>query len=261
MRSRILLVEDDAPIRQFVTMALEDRAVELVAATTLAEARSRLAQGAFALVLLDLMLPDGSGLDLLRDPVLRATAAQARWVVFSAGLTSAAQEELDMLGVHRVLQKPVSVRTLLACVDEAVRPTTAGEAADEAARARDALSSADEQALAQIDGTPQAEAAALRDYFEGRRELFAQMKARTLAHLVIDMANGDDALARADGTALLRVAHGLKAVLRMLGRPSAAELAQALEVAAQSDRRDAWGPLWGALRRALAQASVDGSAG
>ena len=66
-----------------------------------------------------------------------------------------------------------------------------------------------------------------------------------------DLADGERAVATADGAGLRRIAHNLKSVLRMLGRPSAAELAYALEVAAQGGRDDAWPTLWQALRSSL----------
>jgi PAS domain S-box-containing protein len=61
---RILHVEDDPDIRQIVATML-GAVADLTAAATLAEARSRLAVEHFDLVILDLGLPDGTGLDLL----------------------------------------------------------------------------------------------------------------------------------------------------------------------------------------------------
>lgn len=254
-RPRILLVEDDAPIRLFVAMALEHHRAELVECPTLLRARSELASGPAALVLLDLMLPDGSGLDLLRDAGARSKGGRTSWVVFSAALTAPAQDELALLGVHRVLQKPVSLQTLQSCVEDALQ-WWSREPADAGDRLGGVGVAPDEQALALIDGTPQAEEAAIRDYFEGRHELFAQIKALAAGRLAGEIAAGDAALARGDGDALLHVAHGLKSMLRMLGRPAAGELARSLEVAAQTGRRDAWATLWQALRAALARAPL-----
>ena len=61
---RILHVEDD-PDLQRVVAAIVARDAEVEAASTLAEARHRLAAASFDLVILDLALPDGSGMDLL----------------------------------------------------------------------------------------------------------------------------------------------------------------------------------------------------
>jgi PAS domain S-box-containing protein len=66
MRPRILHVEDDLDVVQ-VTRALVEETAQYSYATTLAEARRLLAGERFDLVLLDLVLPDGSGLELLKE--------------------------------------------------------------------------------------------------------------------------------------------------------------------------------------------------
>ena len=66
---RILHVEDDPDVVTLVSTMLEGVA-EVTAVVTLAEARSLLGRGSFDMVLLDIGLPDGSGLDLL--PEMRA---------------------------------------------------------------------------------------------------------------------------------------------------------------------------------------------
>ncbi|KAB0584742.1 response regulator [Ideonella dechloratans] len=81
---RVLLVEDDAAIRQFVTLALEDLPVALHACATVDQALSVLREGPVSLVLTDLHLVGDSGLRLLErlaaDPALRGSA---RLAVFS----------------------------------------------------------------------------------------------------------------------------------------------------------------------------------
>ncbi|UTW06120.1 PAS domain S-box protein [Pseudomonas benzenivorans] len=65
-RSRVLHVEDDADLRQVI--AEQARALaEFISAGSLVQARQRLAEGHYDLVLLDLGLPDGSGLELLEE--------------------------------------------------------------------------------------------------------------------------------------------------------------------------------------------------
>lgn len=62
----ILHVEDDKDILHLVSMMVRDFA-ETCPAESLAEARQMVSSGRYDLVILDLMLPDGSGLDLLPD--------------------------------------------------------------------------------------------------------------------------------------------------------------------------------------------------
>ncbi|MFQ5329337.1 MAG: response regulator [Thermodesulfobacteriota bacterium] len=63
----ILLVEDDEGHSELVTRAFETQAdgLELIVVRTLKEARAKVAESAPALVLLDLFLPDGSGIEFL----------------------------------------------------------------------------------------------------------------------------------------------------------------------------------------------------
>lgn len=77
----ILQVEDEDDVLEIVGMILEDYA-NIITASTLAEAREKLDQYDFDLVLLDIGLPDGSGLDLLVD--LKNNIPPVNTVIFSA---------------------------------------------------------------------------------------------------------------------------------------------------------------------------------
>lgn len=79
--NRILLVEDDEALCTGIAMALGTPEVRLTACRTLAAARAALAGQSFELLILDVNLPDGSALDLVRGlrprdpvPVLLLTA-------------------------------------------------------------------------------------------------------------------------------------------------------------------------------------------
>ncbi len=79
--ARLLYVEDDADLQRVVAAVL-DRDAEVEQALTLTEARERLEQERFDLVILDLALPDGSGLELL--PLLGSQAPPTPVLIFSA---------------------------------------------------------------------------------------------------------------------------------------------------------------------------------
>jgi signal transduction histidine kinase len=64
----ILLLEDEEAHSQLILRAFESRAdVRLTVARTLREARARLAAGTPDLVIMDLLLPDGTGIELLEE--------------------------------------------------------------------------------------------------------------------------------------------------------------------------------------------------
>lgn len=100
---RVLLVEDEpanrALVRAIVGHAGRDRlpGVELAEAGTMAEARSQLSANTFDIVLLDVRLPDGSGLDLARELRERSTEPSPKVVIVSASVL--AEERATALAI------------------------------------------------------------------------------------------------------------------------------------------------------------------
>ena len=66
--AKLLTVEDETAIRELLAFICETDGHEVVKAASLAEAREALRRGGLDLILLDVMLPDGSGFDFLRAP-------------------------------------------------------------------------------------------------------------------------------------------------------------------------------------------------
>ena len=73
--AKLLTVEDEIAIRELLAFICETDGHEVVKAASLAEAREALRRGGLDLILLDVMLPDGSGFDFLRE--VRTDAASA----------------------------------------------------------------------------------------------------------------------------------------------------------------------------------------
>lgn len=107
---RILLVEDDAPLRESMRRFLDGNGFRTAESGGLADARRRLEREAFDLVLLDLTLPDGDGMDILE---WFAPAYPQRIVV----LTGTGSIETAVLAMKKgaldFLQKPVNPDMLL----------------------------------------------------------------------------------------------------------------------------------------------------
>ena len=80
-KARVLHVEDDTDIRRVVAMILGESS-EVTNAATLAQARAHLQEQNFDLVLLDIGLPDGNGLDLIAQLEARTPPIPA--LIFSA---------------------------------------------------------------------------------------------------------------------------------------------------------------------------------
>ena len=64
---RILIVEDDKRVSRFIEKGLSENAYTCNCAGTCSEANDLISEGHFDLIILDLGLPDGDGLDLLAE--------------------------------------------------------------------------------------------------------------------------------------------------------------------------------------------------
>lgn len=111
---RVLLVDDNAELRELVTRALARDGHAVTAVATVAAARSALADGAPEVVVLDLGLPDGSGMDLCR--ALRAEGERTPILMLTAQGAVARRVEGLEAGADDFLAKPFAVAELRARV-------------------------------------------------------------------------------------------------------------------------------------------------
>jgi two-component system OmpR family response regulator len=111
-RMRVLLVEDDRLIGSAVAEHLSGAGDAVDWARSIADAEDLLAVGAFDIVLLDLGLPDGSGLDLLRR--LRSGEDPAPVIVLTARDRIADRIEGLNAGADDYLVKPFDLDELTA---------------------------------------------------------------------------------------------------------------------------------------------------
>jgi two-component system catabolic regulation response regulator CreB len=128
MGTRLLLVEDDPAIARTVAYAFEREGLAVTHSLLLGDARAQLRGSRFDLLVLDVGLPDGNGLDLLRE--LRRGAHPTLPVL----MLSAHGEEIDRvlgleLGADDYLPKPFSPRELAARVKALLRRAAAPAAA------------------------------------------------------------------------------------------------------------------------------------
>ena len=116
---RIFLLEDDEALGRGITMALEGPERAVFRAGTLAEAEEILARERFSLLILDVNLPDGSGLELLKQ--LRQRGDSVPVILLTAN-----DLELDIvagleLGADDYITKPFSLAVLRARVNTQLR--------------------------------------------------------------------------------------------------------------------------------------------
>ena len=113
MNARILVIEDDAAIRAMLDRGLRLAGHEPTMAASLAAGRELWSE-AFDLVLLDVMLPDGNGLELLAER--RAAGDATPTVLLTAREETQLRERAAQAGATEFLSKPFAYDELLACV-------------------------------------------------------------------------------------------------------------------------------------------------
>jgi two-component system, OmpR family, phosphate regulon response regulator OmpR len=130
LSAHILLVDDDLRLGRMVADYLAASGYAVQQVTTLAQARQSVARARPVLLVLDLMLPDGDGLDLCRS--LRAEPRHADLPVL---MLSARGEPSDRivgleLGADDYLAKPFEPRELLARIKALLRRQAAPSAGE-----------------------------------------------------------------------------------------------------------------------------------
>jgi DNA-binding response OmpR family regulator len=118
---QLLIIEDDTGLSQGLCKALQAENRQVISCQTIRAARAQLLCGTVSLVLLDINLPDGSGLDLLQEIKL---ANPALPVI----LLTANDTDLDIvsgleLGADDYITKPFSLAVLRARVNTQLRKT------------------------------------------------------------------------------------------------------------------------------------------
>jgi two-component system, OmpR family, phosphate regulon response regulator OmpR len=134
MTPRLLLIDDDARLTTMVGDYLRRNGFEVETAGTLAAGRERLGQASYDALLLDLMLPDGDGLELTRE--LRGNPRTRRLPLL---MLTARGEPTDRIvgleiGADDYLPKPFEPRELLARVKALLRRAAPEPAADDVLR-------------------------------------------------------------------------------------------------------------------------------
>lgn len=124
MSARLLLIDDDARLTAMVGDYLRQAGYTVETVPTLAAGREHLAREPYDALILDLMLPDGDGLDLTRE--LRASPRTRGLPLL---MLTARGEAMDRivgleLGADDYLPKPFEPRELLARVKALLRRTS-----------------------------------------------------------------------------------------------------------------------------------------
>jgi DNA-binding response OmpR family regulator len=111
---RVLLVEDDPGLAAIIKTGFAEQGIQVVTVATYAEGRMKAVLGTFDVIILDVMLPGGSGFDLCRE--LREKQLSTPILMLTARDTVDDRVAGLEVGADDYLTKPFAFRELLARV-------------------------------------------------------------------------------------------------------------------------------------------------
>ena len=119
----ILLIEDDAPVSRFVSAAFRLEGFKVVTTATGAAGLASARQEIPRLILLDIMLPEMNGLDVLRHLKADAATAAIPVIVLTASAATAVERDALAMGATAFLRKPIAAGDLVSAARAVLVPT------------------------------------------------------------------------------------------------------------------------------------------
>ncbi len=118
---RILIVEDEAQIREMLRFVLEQEAFNIAEAANAQEARNLLSTDKIDLILMDWMLPGRSGLELTRELKQRSDTQCIPVIMLTARTEEISKVDGLNSGADDYVTKPFSPRELIARIHAVLR--------------------------------------------------------------------------------------------------------------------------------------------
>ncbi len=110
MAGKLLIVDDEDSILDFLSLLFESEGFTVDTAHSAAEAQRALNTNSYSLVLCDILMPDGNGLDLLRE--IKAGSPSTAVVMMTAFTSTKTAIEAMRLGAYDYVSKPFDVEEL-----------------------------------------------------------------------------------------------------------------------------------------------------
>ncbi|MEO2067968.1 MAG: sigma-54 dependent transcriptional regulator [Desulfurobacteriaceae bacterium] len=107
---RVLVVEDEKNIREILGIVLEEFNCEVEESETLEDAKRKLKEVFFDLVLLDLRLPDGCGIEIAKE--VKKGFPDTEIIIITAFASTETIKEAFELGVYDYIEKPFKLEDL-----------------------------------------------------------------------------------------------------------------------------------------------------
>lgn len=116
--AKILIIDDEENIRNSLRSALERRGHHIVTACNFAEGKN-FYKADFDLIFLDVMLPDGNGIDLLKD--IRSQKKHQGVVMISGHADIEMAVDAIKAGAYDFIEKPLSLDRVLITIDNVIK--------------------------------------------------------------------------------------------------------------------------------------------
>ena len=123
--NRILVADDDAAIRLMLVTFLRGRGFQLSEARNGREALAKMRENHPEVVILDLTMPEVSGVDVLRERIADHELQQIPIIVITANNRRDVVADLRQMDVCAVLAKPFDLIALLTAVTSCLDPALA----------------------------------------------------------------------------------------------------------------------------------------
>ena len=118
MTPHILVVDDEQSIQEFLSLLLEENGFRVATAGSVEEGRTRFQQDSFDLVLCDMIMPDGNGLDLLQE--IKQQDARTAVIMMTAYTSTKTAIEAMKRGAYDYISKPFDVEELKVVIQKAL---------------------------------------------------------------------------------------------------------------------------------------------
>ena len=119
MQKKILIIDDDYALRTVMLKALRTSKISIKTASTISEGWYLLEKEDFDLVICDVILPDGDGLELVKK--LKKKFNHLEFIIISAQNNILTAIKADQLDVFEYIPKPLDLNDLIIAVDRSLK--------------------------------------------------------------------------------------------------------------------------------------------
>jgi len=114
----ILIIDDDVPLTEFLSLLLEGKGYEVTIAKTGKSALRKLKNNFYAVILIDIKLPDIDGIDLISR--IPKTEPDMRKIILTGNPSFDTVQSALKKGAHDYLIKPVKLDEIVKAIDNQV---------------------------------------------------------------------------------------------------------------------------------------------